>query len=187
MADQPEHWLPVTGWADLYEVSSYGRVRSLDRISTYLRHDGLEVTRRLRGKILRQSYHSQRGGYPSVGLHRDGVQITVFVHRLVCVAFHGADPGGMDVAHCDGNPRNNRADNLRWATRRQNMGDTIVHGTRAWGERHGSAKLTLQQVLQIRASHNVSQQELAERFGVYQSCISNIRAGRRWAHAGGLQ
>jgi DNA-binding transcriptional regulator YiaG len=67
------------------------------------------------------------------------------------------------------------------------MGDTIVHGTRAWGERHGSAKLTLQQVLQIRASQNVSQQELAERFGVYQSCISNIRAGRRWAHAGGLQ
>lgn len=187
MADQPERWLPVTGWADLYEVSSHGRVRSRDRISSYVRRDGLEVTRQLRGKILRQSYHQRRGGYPSVGLHRDGVQITAFVHRLVCEAFQGTQPGAMDVAHCDGNPRNNRADNLRWATRRQNMDDTIAHGTRAWGERHGAAKLTVQQVLQIRASRDVSQRELAERFGVYQSCISNIRAGRRWAHVGGLQ
>jgi hypothetical protein len=176
----------VTGWEDLYEVSSHGRVRSRDRISIYVRNDGLEVTRRLRGKVLRQSYHARRGGYPSIGLHRDGVQVTVFVHRLVCEAFHGADPGGMDVAHCDGDPRNNQASNLRWATRRQNMRDTIAHGTRAWGERHGAAKLTLQQVLQIRSSQGVSQRQLAASFGVYQSCISNIRAGRRWVHVGGL-
>lgn len=65
MADQLEHWLPVTGWSDLYEVSSHGRVRSRDRISTYVRRDGLEVTRQLRGKILRQSYHQKRGGYQS--------------------------------------------------------------------------------------------------------------------------
>lgn len=187
MDDQSERWLPVSGWEALYEASSLGRVRSRDRISTYVRRDGRTMTRHLRGKILRQSYHEQRGGYPSVGLHENGVQNTVFVHRLVCEAFHGTDPGGKDVAHCDGNPRNNRADNLRWATRRQNMADTIPHGTRAWGERHGAAKLTLQQVLQIRASENVPQRELAKQFAVYQSCISNIRAGRRWAHAGGLQ
>lgn len=187
MAEQPEHWLAVPGWADLYEVSSHGRVRSRDRISTFVRHDGCQVTRRLRGRILRQSCHERRGGYPCVGLHRDGVQITVFVHRLVCEAFHGPNPGAMDVAHRDGNPRNNRSDNLRWATRRQNMDDTIAHGTRAWGERHGAAKLTVQQVIEIRASRDVSQRQLAERFGVYQSCISNIRAGRRWAHVGDLQ
>jgi hypothetical protein len=45
MADQPERWIPVTGWTDLYEVSSHGRVCSSDRISTYVRHDGLSVVR----------------------------------------------------------------------------------------------------------------------------------------------
>jgi hypothetical protein len=187
MADKPERWLPVTGWADLYEVSPHGRLRSQDRIATYVRSDGHAVTRQLQAEILRQSYHKQRGGYTSVGLHRDGIQVTAFVHRLVCEAFYGADSGRMDVAHCDGNPRNNCPENLRWATRRQNMDDTIAYGTRAWGERHGAAKLTLQQVQKIRASHDGSQRELAQRFGIYQSCISNIRAGRRWAHAGGLQ
>ena len=185
IVDASEEWRAVIGWEDLYQVSSLGRVRSLDRVSRFSRN-GRPVTRPLKGKILQQHKHKQRGGYPTVGLHRDGTQQTYFVHRLVCEAFHGARPSGAEVAHGDGDTANARADNLRWATRMENMADTIVHGTRAAGERHGNSKLTAGNIIEIRHAKDVTQRELAAKFGVVQSCIANIQAGRRWANPIGV-
>lgn len=52
------------------------------------------------------------------------------VHRLVCEAFHGPAPEAtMDVAHNNGNRTDNRAENLRWATRAENIADQRKHGT----------------------------------------------------------
>ena len=181
IVDASEEWRAVIGWEDLYQVSSLGRVRSLDRLSRFIK-SGRPITRKLKGKILRQYKHKHRGGYPTVGLHRDGEQITHFVHRLVCEAFHGPRPAGADVAHADGNTANSHADNLRWATRRENMADTIIHGTRAAGERHGNSKLTARNIIEIRSAKNVSQRKLAAQYGVVQSCVANILAGRRWAN-----
>ena len=43
------------------------------------------------------------------------------VHRLVCEAFHGPCPPGMEVLHLDENGLNNRPENLRWGTRKENL------------------------------------------------------------------
>ena len=48
-----------------------------------------------------------------------------YLHRLVCEAFHGPPPDGMEVLHRDGNKLNCREDNLRWGTRLENMADSI--------------------------------------------------------------
>lgn len=59
------------------------------------------------------------------------------LHRLVCEAFHGPEPQpGMDAAHNDGDRRNNHANNLRWATRAENIADQWSHGTH-WRQRGG--------------------------------------------------
>lgn len=67
-----------------------------------------------------------------------GVRIdgrTVLKHRILCATFHGPAPAPkMDVAHWNGNPQDNRAENLRWATRDENVRDQLRHGTH-WSQR----------------------------------------------------
>ena len=107
------------GWEGLYEVSSLGRVRSVDRV------DSAGATRK--GRVLRSG--DQLTGHQVVHLSRASQVTTRTVHRLVLEAFVGPRPEGMEACHWDGNPRNNRRDNLRWGTRSSNRQDAVRHGT----------------------------------------------------------
>lgn len=113
-------WRPVAGWEGLYEVSSDGQVRSLPR-------PGARRNRIYAGRTLKQRVRLD--GHPEVGLSRVGAQSTRTVHQLVCEAFHGARPDGMEVRHLDGNPANNNASNLAWGNRSENELDKVRHGT----------------------------------------------------------
>jgi hypothetical protein len=106
------------------------------------------------------------------------------VHTAVCIAFHGPRPDGLIVRHLDGNLLNNQAHNLRWGTQEENEADKILHGTAPRGENHGAVKLTEKQVKEIRSAPDRwgINQELASRYGVARSTISNIRTGRNWRH-----
>ena len=69
-------------------------------------------------------------GYPVVRMvDEDGKRKKFKVHRLVCRAFHGEPPSEHhEVRHLDGNPLNNRAENLAWGTRSENAQDRVKHG-----------------------------------------------------------
>jgi hypothetical protein len=170
-----EQWKPVPGYEGLYEVSDHGRVRSLDRRVV----DSLGRARRIRGRVLRAGLTSV--GYDSVALYICGQKRTALVHRLVLSAFAGPCPSGMEGCHDDGVRTNNRLENLRWDTHMANVADATRHGTQVRGERHGRTKLTEAQALEIRYSDE-SQRVVAERFGVSQQSVSDIRTGKRWAH-----
>ena len=117
-----ETWKPVVGWEGLYEVSNLGNVRSLDRVvaSSY------GATRTVKGKILTQS--NDRDGYLWVNL-KDGARRTrKSVHSLVMGAFVGERPKGMDIAHKNDDPFDNRLANLRYCTRSENMMDMVKNG-----------------------------------------------------------
>jgi predicted DNA binding protein len=101
---------------------------------------------------------------------------------MVCLAFHGARPEGYHAAHRNGIVTDNRASNLRWATKVQNEADKIAHDVRAWGSRHGMHKLTDDQVKFIRANYLIPGADLARRFGVSQTTISSIRHRKSWRH-----
>lgn len=115
-----EEWRPVVGYEGLYSVSNLGRVRSEDHISA--------SGSRRRGRILKQWADSR--GYKSCRLYKSGIGALRFSHRLVCEAFHGPQPEDKSfVLHWDDNKGNNRADNLRWGTNRENQRDSVRNGT----------------------------------------------------------
>lgn len=120
-APADERWLPVPEHEGLYEVSDYGRIRSLDRVSEYAGR-----RRRIRGRILRP--RPMLSGHLQVHLAKDGVNENRLVHHLVLLAFVGPRPDAMEGCHNDGDPANNRVGNIRWDTRSANCYDRVRHG-----------------------------------------------------------
>ena len=96
-----EEWRDIEGYEGLYQVSSNGRVRSLDR---YVKNKGKLDFRK--GKILTTS--NRKNGYLSVSLSKDGVITTHSVHRLVATAFIPNPNNSPMINHRDENPSNNR-------------------------------------------------------------------------------
>ena len=113
-----EVWRPVVGWEGLYEVSSHGRVRSLDR---YVRCKiGMRC---MKGKILTQRAW---GNYMSVCLVLDQQEERRYVHRMVAEAFIPNPDNLPQVNHKDENKHNNTLENLEWCTSDYNL----KYGTR---------------------------------------------------------
>lgn len=113
-----EEWRPVVGYEDFYEVSSTGKVRSLDRITPHgHRRKGREL------KLKRQA-----SGHLRVGLSRDGEQKFFFVHRLVVEAFRGEIVGDLVVRHLGDQPDLNFLPTLEAGTYSDNKGDAMPGG-----------------------------------------------------------
>lgn len=118
---EPEIWKPVLGYEDFYEVSNRGRVRSLPRMAPRRGKGAVPVP----GRILTAYMH---GGYPAVKLSVGGVYRRCDVHALVCQAWHGPCPLGMECRHLDDDKSNTSPENLVWGTRAENMADRIRNG-----------------------------------------------------------
>lgn len=114
-----EVWKDVKGYEGYYQVSNFGRVKSVPRIITYV--DGRVWN--YNGKML--STRLNRDGYPCLGLVKDTEQKHVRVHRLVAEAFIDNPHEYLEVNHIDEDKANNHYTNLEWCTRKYNMN----HGT----------------------------------------------------------
>lgn len=124
MAEKPpidavqEEWRAIAGLEGMYEVSSHGHVRSLDRTD--------RRGRRRRGRIL-----STEGDiYPKVSLPGPGGQVKRRVHILVAEAFLGPRPPGAVVRHLDDDKGNCAAGNLAYGTQAENVDDAFRNGGR---------------------------------------------------------
>jgi hypothetical protein len=110
----------------------------------------------------------------------EGVETTA--HRVMCRIAHGDPPQPeMEAAHsCNVRPCCNPR-HLRWATKQENMDDMERFGTRPEGERNPRAKLTADDVREIRRlKGRIDQSALGARFGVTKSTVSLIQLGRTW-------
>jgi len=173
-----EIWKPVVGWEGLYEVSNQGRVRSLDRTATY--NDG--ITRSFKGRVLSPGCVQ---GYLQAHLGLGDRKEQRKVHQLVLEAFVGPCPDGCETRHLDGERSNNRLTNLCWGTKIENMADKRAHGRQGIGETHGRAKITADDVREIRATYargGIIQKQLARKYGIAQSKISAIVRRELWRH-----
>lgn len=118
-----ETWRPVVGFEGLYEVSDFGRVRSLER-----RGKRSPASRIYGGKVLKPV--RQPSGHLRVGLWDTSTDryVIALIHRLVLQAFVGPGDRGLFGCHNDGDPSNNRLGNLRWDTPKGNVEDRLKHG-----------------------------------------------------------
>ncbi len=134
---------------------------------------------------MRQGRNNPKGGYHTVSLRRDGGFKTHYVHRLVCEAFHGPCPEGMEASHADDVRRHNYPQNLSWQTHAENIRLRGLNGGDTHGESNGCSKLTVACVHIIVAmcnSDRYRQRDIARMFNVKREAISKIARGVRWKH-----
>ena len=121
-----EIWKEVIGFEGYYQVSNLGNVKSLERYSSVRNHPQFNRVY-LKEKILKGRPNQKN--YLKVVLYKDTVKKSMFVHRLVCMAFLNNEDNLPSVNHIDENPKNNKLDNLEWCTNKYNNNHFIDHIT----------------------------------------------------------
>ena len=102
-----EKWIPLEGYEGLYEVSDYGKIRSLNYYK--------------QGRVCVLRCTAKNGKYLKVTLHKAGHAKTYRIHRLVAAAFLPKPSKERNqVNHINGNKTDNRASNLEWCTSMEN-------------------------------------------------------------------
>lgn len=118
-----EIWKPILGYVGLYEVSNIGRIRSISHsVASSVSKSG---ERKTTGRILRQ-FTSTSGYYKGVHLCKNNQVKTVNVHKVVAEAFCDNPEHYNCIDHINGNSFDNRADNLRWCSHKQNSNNPIT-------------------------------------------------------------
>ncbi len=181
-----ELWVNIRGFEGLYQVSNFGRVRSLDRV--VIRSDGRKYI--YRGRIMKQQLAK---GYCIVELsngNRNVKRIVRYVHLLVAEAFIPNPKHLPEVNHKDENKLNNRLSNLERCTEKYNNN----YGTRL--ERALSTKKKNMKrnkpILQYTLEHVFVKRwaggstEAADTLGYSQAHISDCCRGKRNQHKGYL-
>lgn len=103
-----EIWKDVVEFEGLYQVSNYGRIKSLSNRSNHKEQI-----------IMKQNINNK--GYMQLTLCKNRKQITKKVHRIVAEAFIPNPNNLPQVNHKDGNKQNNNVDNLEWCTNSYNQ------------------------------------------------------------------
>lgn len=177
-----EIWKSIPEYS-FYEASTLGRIRSIDRIVHFNKMNKTCV-RFYREKIL--SPGKSTCGYLQVGIYKNTAKkyLTPPIHRLIALTFLGPKPKGLQVAHLNGIKTDNRLENLKWVTAKENQSHKRLHGTHVMGEENPHSKLKTKDVLEIRKlrKKGVSRIEIAKKYGICSWQIWHITSKRSWAH-----
>ena len=124
-------------------------------------------------------------GHLSVALFENGKSHRKWVHRLVLEVFVGVCPDGMECRHLNGNPVDNRLENLAWGTKKQNNEDRFrMNDGNSFGDRHYLSKLTSRDVAACRrrARDGNLVRDLAFEYGVGYTTMLGAVVGRTWKY-----
>jgi hypothetical protein len=159
---------------DWYEVSSHGNIR---------RRGGKDCAGRTRPARIVKSWITGIG-YLQVMLQADRQRWYPTVHRLVAETFLPNEDLTLEVHHINGVKTDNRLENLKWVTKKENQLHCVSMSKKRHGDQHYSAKLTTENVINIRREllSGTVANILARTYGVSGNAISNIKHDRTWKH-----
>ena len=168
--NESEIWRVLPGVPGI-EVSTFGNVRTLDRVVS-----SENGTRFLKGRVLKQSKNNR--GYPMVHIPIDGKKITKLVHRLVAQTFLSNPDNLPEVNHKDCDRTNSNVENLEFCTPKYNS-----QYREKFGEALGSPVFAIS-LSTLEVLHFRSQQEAGQILGVSQGNINMVIKSKR-NYAGG--
>lgn len=114
-----EEWKDIKGYEGMYQVSNLGRIKSLDRKDSRGNF--------VKGKILKTSLNGK--GYRCLKLSKNGIRKPFRVHRLVAETFIPNPDNLPCIDHINTIKTDNRVENLRWCTLKENMNNPITKET----------------------------------------------------------
>lgn len=179
-------WKDIPGYEGLYQVSNDGRIYSL------ISH--IELKQRIASN-----------GYWAVGLHKNSIMNTAYIHQVVAKVFIGDRPDGMSIHHKNHAKLDNCADNLEYMPRGahaamhlkeahadgrmrdiySSVNQKVVPGNKlSVGSSNGRAKLDEEKVREILrlASEGIKQVVLSRKFDVGGYTINMIVHRKSWVH-----
>lgn len=167
-----ERWLDVPGTDGMYQISSLGRLMTMN-------YKGTGQQRLMKPAV-------DGSGYLRTMIRKDGRVRTVKLHRIVAEAFHPNPEGLAEVNHKNFNKQDNRAENLEWMSRKHNMGHAAAGGKikDKHGSFNGMSKLTEAMLSEIKAKYVpyvYTHEMLGKEYGVAKSTIKDALS-RRWRH-----
>lgn len=128
-----EVWKPIIGYECYYEVSNFGRIKSLKRITSC--KNG--VTQERNEKLI--STHTNHSNPYSVLTLTIGHSKRYYLHRIIANSFILNQEGKPCINHINGIKTDNRVENLEWVTHRENTSHAILIGKVKKGEAHAKA------------------------------------------------
>ena len=139
-----EVWKKIVSYDHDYQISNYGRFRKGDRLVT----------------------PCENNGYLRVCLIKNKRSKSTAIHRLVLTAFIGACPDGMIGLHNNDVREDNRLENLRWGSYRDNLEDAKRNGR--------FRKLADDEIRRVRES-SLSDKDAAQKFNMSEMAVFNVR------------
>lgn len=157
-----ELWKNVVGYENLYLVSNYGNIMSLNYNCTG------------QSKLLKPAL---RGNYLAVELFKDKVGVIFSVHRLVAEAFIPNPNNYPEVNHIDESKENNSMYNLEWCTRLYN----INYGSRTKKSIIAQSKKVIR-IDEHGVIYNYDSVNSTKEFGFIPQAVSECCRGKRKFH-----
>lgn len=179
-----EIWKDIPGYEGAYQASTHGRIKSLDRICP---QGGYKLVKNnlIKGKILKLGIH--RDGYLKTFLSKKGNKKCFTVHRLIALTFLGPRPIAYATGHLNGNRKDNRIENLKYVTYKENSSHLSLHGTLLFGTKHPRAKFTEEMVTKLRSEYRPGRKGpssvfLSKKYNLPVSSVRNVVYRLNWKH-----
>ena len=174
-----EIWKDIVGYETKYQVSNFGRVRSLDRYPLF--KDGRK--RLLKGKVLKPVKDHNGRLYVKLS-NNENVRKNKSISRMVATAFLGSPEDVLlEVNHIDGNPLNNHIENLEWTTRQENMKHAVDNNLFRTGEDSPHNKVLIsdvEDIFKLKFVESKTNKEIATIYNVSRQTIDSIIKGESW-------
>lgn len=168
---QQEIWKPIQGYEGIYEISSLGRVKTLER---------RDCRGQYRKSILLKAASVR--GYLQIQLWNNRMSRIYKIHRLVAQVFIPNPENKPQVNHKNGVKTDNNVENLEWCTSLENIHHAQRIGIRdVVGAGNPAAKLKNNEVIEIFLSKS-NQRKLAEKYNISLSTVETIKGRKSWKH-----